>query len=110
MLKHEDATVTSGDRRKAWEELQEQYLKVTDETIRAKTAERSASNHHESRTRPGRLLRRGDIKKAAVEAMDEPMAMADWRFKGDVVQGFLPEYDDIKFIMYRDSTYDFSVA
>lgn len=39
MLKHEGATGTSGDGWKPWEELREKYLKVTDETVRAKTAE-----------------------------------------------------------------------
>lgn len=38
--KHEDTTGTSGDGLKAWEELHKlKYLKVTDDTIRAKTAE-----------------------------------------------------------------------
>lgn len=37
MFEHDDATGTSGDRRKAWEELPEKHLKVTDETIRDKT-------------------------------------------------------------------------
>ena len=43
VLKHEDATGTSGDGQKAWEELQEKHIKVTDETIRAKTAELAAT-------------------------------------------------------------------
>ena len=43
VLKHEDTTGTSGDGRRAREELQEKYLKVTDETIRSKTAELAAT-------------------------------------------------------------------
>ena len=41
MLKREDATGTSGDGRKAWEEHPEKNLKVTDETIFSKAAERT---------------------------------------------------------------------
>ena len=43
MLKHEETTGTSGDGRRVWKELQEKYLKVTDETIRSKTAELAAT-------------------------------------------------------------------
>ena len=33
MLKHEDATCTSRDGRKAWEELQEKYIKEFDSSL-----------------------------------------------------------------------------
>ncbi|CAN0352706.1 unnamed protein product, partial [Scytosiphon promiscuus] len=103
VLKHEDATGTSGDGRKAWEELQEKYLKVTDETIRAKTAELAATAMKAGED-PDDYFTEATIKRAEVEAMGEPMT--DRRFKDIVVQGFSPEYENIKLMMYRDPTFD----
>ncbi|CAN0373449.1 unnamed protein product, partial [Scytosiphon promiscuus] len=103
VLKHEDTTGTSGDGRRAWEELQEKYLKVTDETIRAKTAELAATTMKSGQD-PDDYFTEAVIKRAEVEAMGEPMT--DRRFKDIIVQGFSPEYESIKLMMYRDPTFD----
>lgn len=49
VLKHENATDSSGDWREAWEELQEKYVKVTIDTVRTKTAEDVASTAMKAR-------------------------------------------------------------
>ena len=87
VLKHEDATGTSCDGRKAWDELQEKYLKVIDETISAKTAELAATTMKSGQD-PDDYFTEAIIKRAEVEAMGEPVT--DRWFKDIVVQGFTP--------------------
>lgn len=72
VLKHDDATGTSGDGRKTWEELQEKYLKVTDKNIRAKIAELAATTKKAGQDPDDCFIEA--IKRAEVEAMNEPMA------------------------------------
>lgn len=71
VLKHENATGTSGDGQKAPEDLQEKYIKITDETIRAKTAELAATTM-ESRQDPDGYFIEAIMTRAEVEAMGEP--------------------------------------
>ena len=67
VLKLEDTAGTSGDGRRAWEELQEKCLKATDETICSKTAELAATTMKSAQDRDDYF--EAIIQRVEVEAM-----------------------------------------
>ena len=44
------------------------------------------------------------VARCELESLDKPFS--DRRFENVCVQGFTAEYTDIKFMMYRDRTFD----
>ena len=77
--------------------------RLPDENIRSKTAELAATTMKSGQD-PDDYFTEAIIKRADVEAMDK--SMTDRRSKDIVVQGFTPEYESIKLMMYRDPTFD----
>lgn len=100
--KHEDATDTSNDGRKASEELQDNYLKVSGETIRGKIAELAATPMISGQDADD-YFTEAKIKRAEVEAMGEPTT--DQHPMDIVVEAFSFN-ESIKLLTHRDRTFN----
>ena len=100
--KHEDDTGISGDGQAAFEELCNNYDRVTDEVIRAKM---EALEHTPMKPgeNPDDFFNCKHLLRAQLVKMGEPIS--DRRFKDICVQGFSNEYNDVKLMVFRDPTF-----
>eukprot|EP00903_Cladosiphon_okamuranus_P011475 g10808.t1 len=101
--KHEDDTGISGDGQAAFEELCNNYDRVTDEVIRAKMEELENNPMNPSEN-PEDYLNQKHLLRAQLQKMGEPIS--DRHFKDICVQGFSDEYKDVKLMVYRDPTFN----
>ncbi|CAB1116962.1 unnamed protein product [Ectocarpus sp. CCAP 1310/34] len=102
--KHEDDSKISGDGQAAFQELNLNYNKVTDEVIRA-TMEELINTPMEPRQNPDDYFNQKHLLRHKAEKMGE--TISDCYFNDECVTGFTNEYKDVKMIMYRDP--DFNV-
>ena len=101
--KHEDDTGISGDGQAAFEELCNNYDRVTDEVIRAKMEELE-NNPMNPGENPGDYFNQKHLLRTQLDKMGEPIS--DRRFKHICVQGFSDEYKDVKLMVFRDPTFN----
>ena len=101
--KHEDDTGISGDGQAAFEELCNNYDRVTDEVIRAKMEELE-NNPMNPGENPDDYFNQKHLLRTQLDKMGEPIS--DRRFKHICVQGFSDEYKDVKLMVFRDPTFN----
>lgn len=101
--KHEDESEISGDGQATFQELCENYDKVTDEVIRA-TMEELQNTHMNAGENPDDYWNQKHLLRLKAEKMGE--RVSDRWFKDICVSGFTDEYKDVKMMMYRDPTFD----
>ena len=101
--KHEDDTGISGDGQAAFEELCNNYDRVTDEVIRAKMEELE-NNPMNPGENPDDYFNQKHLLRTQLDKMGEPIS--DRRFKDICVQGFSDEYKDVKLMVFRDPTFN----
>ena len=99
VLKHEDETGIGGNGQKAWQELESEFLKVTDEVIRDELAELAPTSMKPG-PYPDDYFMEAILKRNEVTGIGEPMT--DRRFEDSLVQGFTNECDAVKFQICLD--------
>ena len=92
-----------GNGQQALHELVNKYKKVTDEVIRS-TMDQLVNTTMKQGEDPDGYFMEKTLARAEPEKMGGPIS--DQRFKDICVQGFTPEYRDIKMMIYRDPTFD----
>ncbi|CAN0560278.1 unnamed protein product, partial [Laminaria digitata] len=96
---------TRGDGQKAIKELEQTYLRVTNETIRAFEA-KLAATAMEPDEDPYNFIMQATRLRSRLAAVKEPVT--DRHFTEIIVQGLPESYRDIKLTTYKDPDLDLS--
>ena len=100
-----DERGTSGDGQKAMKELEEKYVRVTNETIRALQAALAATSM-ELDEDPDHYITRATRLWSILAAVNEPVT--DHHCAYNIVQGLPDSYRDIKLTTYKGPDFDLS--
>eukprot|EP00903_Cladosiphon_okamuranus_P010136 g9598.t1 len=100
--KHEDDTGISRDGQAAFQELCNNYDRVTDEVIRAKMDELENDPMNPG-DNPDDYFNKKILLRAQLNKMGEPVT--DRRFKDICIQGITDEYNDVKLMVFRDPSF-----
>ena len=101
--KYEDESEISGDGQAAFKELCGNYDKIPDEVIRA-TMEEVVNTPMQPGQNPDDHFNKKRLLRIRIEKMGEKVS--DRWFKDNCVTGFTDEYEVVKMMMYRDSSFD----